>query len=69
MRFFIKEWPNKTATLLSENGTVLWTFSNADEAEKVAKDWCRVQGENQVYRLDPLGSADAVPENTIFNAA
>jgi hypothetical protein len=59
MRFFIKEWPNKTATLLAENGTVLWTFSNVEEAENVAKDWCRVQGENEVYRLDSLPPAES----------
>lgn len=69
MRFFIKEWPNKTATLLAENGAVLWTFSSSDEAEKVAKDWCRVQGENQVYRLDSLSPSDSIPQNTIYDAA
>jgi hypothetical protein len=69
MRFFIKEWPNKTATLLAENGTVLWTFSNAQEAEKVAKDWCRVQGENHVYHLDSLSPSDPVPTHSIDNAA
>jgi hypothetical protein len=59
MRFFIKEWPNKTATLMAENGTVLWTFASAEEAENVCKNWSEVQDENPVYQLYRLGSHDA----------
>lgn len=55
MRFFIKEWPNKSATLLAENGAVLWTFANAAEAEKVCQNWSRVQKDNPGYQLYNLG--------------
>jgi hypothetical protein len=39
MRVFIKEWPNKTATILTANGQVVWTFSSAAEARQACHDW------------------------------
>jgi len=39
MTFFIREWPNKTATLMADNGTVLWTFPSVEEAQQVCRDW------------------------------
>lgn len=39
MQYLIKEWPNKMATLMTEDGVVLWTFNNVKEAEKVWCDW------------------------------
>ncbi len=39
MQYLIKEWPNKMATLMTEDGVVLWTFNNVKEAEKVWYDW------------------------------
>jgi len=59
MRFFIKEWPNKSATLMAENGTVLWTFANAEAAEKVCKNWSQVQKDNPGYQLYNLGPHDS----------
>lgn len=41
MSFYIQEWPNKTATLMAQNGTVVWTFSNVAEAEKVCLEWSK----------------------------
>jgi hypothetical protein len=37
MKLFIKEWPNKTATIMTESGQVVWTFSNRE----IARDACR----------------------------
>lgn len=54
MIFFIKEWPNRTATLMADNGAVLWTFSNVSEARKVCDEWYKVQGERVDYRLYTL---------------
>lgn len=68
MRFFIKEWPNKTATLLAENGTVLWTFSSAEEAEKVCMNWYHVQEDNVVYHLDTLGPSESGPFESQYAA-
>ncbi|NOX75059.1 MAG: hypothetical protein GXP17_00240 [Gammaproteobacteria bacterium] len=63
MVFFIKEWPNKTATLMADNGTVLWTFSSVDEAQRVCREWYSMQADN-VQRsagcLDPMVSTCAV---------
>jgi len=39
MRIYIKEWPNRTATVMSENGQVIWTFSNTTEARRACLDW------------------------------
>jgi len=55
MDFFIKEWPNKTATLMSENGTVLWTFHNVEQAKEVCLEWYRVQQKDIQYYLDYSG--------------
>lgn len=39
MMVLIKEWPNKTATILTENGQVLWTFSNVAAARTACREW------------------------------
>ena len=39
MNVYIKEWPNKTATILTANGQVIWTFSSVAEARQVCLDW------------------------------
>ena len=61
MNFFIKEWANKTATLMLEDGTVLWTFSSVDEARKVCDEWYKSQGSQEVdyscYTMQDLSCA------------
>jgi hypothetical protein len=39
MKLFIKEWPNKTATIMTENGQVVWTFSNREIARDACQAW------------------------------
>jgi hypothetical protein len=39
MNVFIKEWPNKTATILTANGEVIWTFSSMAEARQACQEW------------------------------
>ena len=43
MNFYIKEWPDNTATLMTEYGRVVWTFTSVEEAEEAAGncDWAR----------------------------
>lgn len=36
---YIKEWPNKMATLMTADGVVLCTCETTDEAKKVWQDW------------------------------
>ncbi|MBL8500648.1 MAG: hypothetical protein LZF85_06890 [Nitrosomonas sp.] len=55
MYCLIKEWPNKMATLMTEDGVVLWTFSNIEEARKVWREWCSLHKDsiaNQIGALD-----------------
>ena len=39
MRIVIKEWPNRTATIMTEIGQVVWTFSSADQARAACREW------------------------------
>jgi len=39
MNFYIQVWPNKTATLMLENGTSVWTYPNVETAEADYKEW------------------------------
>jgi len=45
MYCLIKEWPNKMATLMTEDGVVLWTFSDVEEARRVWHAWCSLQND------------------------
>jgi len=36
MNFYIKEWPDNTASLITEGGHVVWLFSSIEEAEEAA---------------------------------
>jgi len=49
MRVFIKEWPNKTATLLTETGKVVWTFSNIEAARTACREWYSISVATHVY--------------------
>lgn len=51
---YIKEWPNKMATLMTADGIVLCTCKNTDEARKVWHDWKRQQLHPQMQ-----GASDA----------
>ena len=37
---------------MSDNGTILWTFHNVEEAQKVCSQWYRVQEGDVSYYLD-----------------
>ncbi|SEN46595.1 hypothetical protein [Nitrosomonas marina] len=36
---YIKEWPNKMASLITADGIVLCTCQNTDEAQQIWRDW------------------------------
>ena len=38
MNFYIKEWPDNTASLLTDDGQTIWTFSSVDEAKSACED-------------------------------
>jgi len=58
MYCLIKEWPNKMATLMTEDGVVLWTFSNVEEARKVWHDWCSLQNDRITCQIGNPGRSD-----------
>ncbi|MGD2056605.1 MAG: hypothetical protein PVJ15_07345 [Gammaproteobacteria bacterium] len=39
MRAYIKEWPNKTATIMTEDFQIVWTFASMEEARQVGREW------------------------------
>jgi hypothetical protein len=49
MKLFIKEWPNKTATIITENGQVVWTFSNREIARHACEQWFATLAEKVEY--------------------
>lgn len=57
MYCLIKEWPNKMATLMTEDGVVLWTFSDVEEARKVWQDWCSLQNDKNPSQSSQIGSS------------
>lgn len=40
---YIKEWPNKMATLMTIDGVVLCTFNSTGEAQQVWRTWYQQQ--------------------------
>jgi hypothetical protein len=38
MSFYIKEWPDNTASLITEDGRVVWIFPSVEEAEEAAEN-------------------------------
>lgn len=43
MNYFIKEWPDRKATIYAEDGYVLETFKSLKEAVKVCRKDCQVE--------------------------
>lgn len=39
MRFFIKEWPDGTVTLMTDAGQVIWIFDSVPSAIRGAREW------------------------------
>lgn len=58
MYCLIKEWPNKMATLMTEDGVVLWTFNNVEEARKVWHDWCSLKNNRIACPTGNSGKSD-----------
>jgi len=63
MKFFIKKWPDDTATLMTESGQVIWTFSSMQEAiQRCTEEWAVANDETP-----PAGGNDF--EDRFNNAA
>ena len=51
-----EEWPNKMATSMTEDGVVLWIFSDIEEARNVWKNWCPFQNDRVASQIQYLGN-------------
>jgi len=58
MRIYIKEWPNKTASIITAEGQVIWTFSSSESARQACQEWRSLMSPNDIESYDtaPAGS-------------
>jgi hypothetical protein len=59
MKVCIKEWPNKTATIMTDNGEVIWTFSSVTAARKACNDWHSIYVDKDDCDDEPEQTTDA----------
>jgi hypothetical protein len=64
VKLIIKEWVNRTATVMTENGQVLWTFSSLAAARTACREWQALSGdepmtcrEESILATPPLACA------------
>jgi hypothetical protein len=55
VKFYIKEWRNGTATLMTSHGRLLWTFPSVASAQDACQRWYQIETERVEYCLPPLG--------------
>ncbi len=51
MEFYIKEWADKSASLITRDGYRLWTFINIDAALVACRDWYNVSEDRVIPDL------------------
>lgn len=49
MDFYIKEWGDKTASLITRDGHRLWTFASVDSALAACREWYRVSEDRVIH--------------------
>lgn len=60
MRVVIKEWPDSTATIMTDIGQVVWTFNSAELARSTCREWFRSAAEGGGYYV--LDADGLLPE-------
>lgn len=58
MRVYIKEWPNRTASIITADGQVIWTFSSSEAARRACREWHSLLSPEDLESLD-TASADS----------
>ena len=59
MQVIIREWPNRSASIMTEAGQVIWTFSSVLEARQACSDWHNLVDCEPVFVTeDPIGPSD-----------
>ena len=56
MKLYIRELPNNSATVVTESGQVIWTFSGISEACQACQEWNKLPNTEPVEYL--IESAD-----------
>ena len=56
MRVYIKEWPDKTATIMTGNGLVIWTCSSTEQARQACAEWQSIVHHEATGESAPDGS-------------
>lgn len=70
MNFYIKEWPDDTATLMTERGRVVWIFPSVEEAAAAAQNWDEImQFKNGTSENNKSASASWREDRTRRSAA
>ena len=64
MGFYIKEWRNGTATLMTGNHQVLWTFPSVASAEDACQNWYRIKTERVEYSSQSVRDA-SIPTGAV----
>ncbi len=54
MKFYIKEWPDSSATLMTDTGNYLYTFNSLDVAKQVCKDWYHLNEPNDTINTEVI---------------
>ncbi len=49
MRFFIKEWPDQTATLMTDAGQVIWSFDSVQSAIRGGIEWAGIEDKERLH--------------------
>jgi hypothetical protein len=52
MEFYIREWTDKSASLITRDGHRLWTFASVESALSACRDWYRVSEERVISDFD-----------------
>ena len=47
MNYYIKKWPQNTATVFNEKGEVIWTFTSVEVATQACLDYNRSLDNNE----------------------
>lgn len=54
MNFQIHEWPDKSATLMLDDGTQLVTYRSVEEAIAVCEEWYQAQADHDEETMQDL---------------
>ena len=59
MRIYIKEWANKTASIITAEGQVIWTFSSSESARQACREWRSLISPDDVESFDTASTDPA----------